>query len=175
MEATNKGEDSMDKEAIKAEAQKLGLPTAEEMYLFAERMNGFRHSDLLEASGADVDRVDYEPLREYANCAHFVKVCAGSVSKEAESLYARKAEENSVIEEGNFMVLVNTKPKYLQGKVVMVEEIDKRPQGKTIIWAKIAEDTGNKGRSFGDLVGYPSSCFREATQAEKERSPFFVH
>ena len=52
MEATNKGEDSMDKEAIKAEAQKLGLPTAEEMYLFAERMNGFRHSDLLEASQA---------------------------------------------------------------------------------------------------------------------------
>lgn len=173
MEATNKGEDSMDKEAIKAEAQKLGLPTAEEMYLFAERMNGFRHSDLLEASQADVDRVDYEPLREYANCANFVKRCASSVTKEADNLYTKKAEENSVIEEGEFMILRNCSPKYLNGVVVMIHEIEKRPQGKTVIWARIAEDTG-KGRSFGDLVGYPSSCFAEATLAQKERSPFYV-
>lgn len=164
----------MDKEAIKAEAQKLGLPTAEEMYLFAERMNGFRHNDLLEASQADVDRVDYEPLSEYANCANFLKRCAGSVNKEADKLYARKAEENSVVEEGEFMILRNCSPKYLNGVVVMIHEIEKRSQGKTVIWAKIAEDTGNKGRSFGDIVGYPVSCFAEATLAQKERSPFYV-
>tara|TARA_R100001510_G_C7656500_1_gene216570 strand:+ start:1639 stop:2163 length:525 start_codon:yes stop_codon:yes gene_type:complete len=173
MEATNKGEDSMDIEAIKAEAQKLGLPTAEEMYLFAERMNGFRHSDLLEASGADVDTVDYEPLREYANYANFVKRCAGSVSKEADKLYTNKAEENSLIEEGDFMVLRNCSPKYLNGVVVMIHEIEKRDKGKTIIWARIAEDTG-KSRSFGDIVGYPASCFSDATVEQKNRSPFYV-
>ncbi len=174
MEATNKGEDFMDKEAIRAEAHKLGLPTAEEMYLFAERMNGFRQNDLLEASQSDVDRVDYEPLREYANCANFLKRCAGSVNKESDRLYTKKAEENNVIEEGDLMVLRNISPKYLNGVVVLIDEIEKRPQGKTVIWAKIAEDTG-KGRGFGDIIGFPSACFAEATQAEKERSPYFVH
>lgn len=85
-------------------------------------------------------------------------------------LIDREASQNDDLKVGAIMKLQNTNPKYLQGVLVQIVEIEKR-NGKTIIWSKIAETTG-KGTDLGMTVGYPATCYAVASESEKLRTPF---
>ena len=162
MEATNKGEDSMNEQEIKAEAKRLGLPTTEEILLFAQRLNAVSSLEVTEVAGAD--------LSGYSLNLNFLKRCSGGVEKMTNKLIDREASQNDDLKVGAIMKLQNTNPKYLQGVLVQIVEIEKR-NGKTIIWSKIAETTG-KGTDLGMTVGYPATCYAVASESEKLRTPF---
>ena len=83
----------------------------------------------------------------------------------------REASQNDDLRVGAIMKLQNTNPKYLQGVLVQIVEIEKRSGGKTIIWSKIAEETG-KGTDLGMTVGYPATCYEVATESDKLRTNF---
>jgi hypothetical protein len=164
MEATNnKGEDSMNEQEIKAEANRLGLPTSEEILLFAQRLNSVAPHEVTKAAEAD--------LKEYAINVNFLKRCSGGVEKLTNKLIDREATESNDLQVGKIMKLQNTKPQYLQGVLVQIVEVEKKSGGKTIIWAKIAEEIG-KAKDLGMTVGYPATCFTEATASEKLRTNF---
>jgi hypothetical protein len=162
MEATNKGEDSMNEQEIKAEAKRLGLPTNEEILLFAQRLNAVSSLEVTEVAGAD--------LSEYSINVNFLKRCSGAIEKMTNKLIDREASQNEDIWVGAIMKLQNTNPKYLQGVLVQIVEIEKRA-GKTVIWSKIAEETG-KGTDLGMTVGYPATCYAVASESDKLRTNF---
>ena len=162
----------MNEKELKAKAIELGLPTAEELYLFAERMNQSRlPQDIIEASSTDIDSADYSTLGEYSVNANFLSRCAKGLEKRTRKLQDRKATESNDFTEGSLWVLKNTSPKYLQGVLVQIVEVDSSTKGRTVIWAKIAEATSG-GKSLGHTVGYPTSCFEVASDTDKARTPF---
>ena len=152
----------MNEQEIKAEAKRLGLPTNEEILLFAQRLNAVSSLEVTEVAGAD--------LSGYSLNLNFLKRCSGGVEKMTNKLIDREASQNDDLKVGAIMKLQNTNPKYLQGVLVQIVEIEKR-NGKTIIWSKIAETTG-KGTDLGMTVGYPATCYAVASESEKLRTPF---
>ena len=152
----------MNEQEIKAEAKRLGLPTNEEILLFAQRLNAVSSLEVTEVAGAD--------LSGYSLNLNFLKRCSGGVEKMTNKLIDREASQNDDLKVGAIMKLQNTNPKYLQGVLVQIVEIEKR-NGKTIIWSKIAETTG-KGTALGMTVGYPATCYAVASESEKLRTPF---
>ena len=152
----------MNEQEIKAEAKRLGLPTNEEILLFAQRLNEVSSLEVTEVAGAD--------LSGYSINLNFLKRCSGAVEKMTNKVIDREASQNDDLRVGAIMKLQNTNPKYLQGVLVQIVEIEKR-NGKTIIWSKIAETTG-KGTDLGLTVGYPATCYAVASESEKLRTPF---
>ena len=152
----------MNEQEIKAEAKRLGLPTNEEILLFAQRLNAVSSLEVTEVAGAD--------LSGYSINLNFLKRCSGAVEKMTNKVIDREASQNDDLRVGAIMKLQNTNPKYLQGVLVQIVEIEKR-NGKTIIWSKIAEETG-KGTDLGMTVGYPATCYAVASESEKLRTPF---
>ena len=152
----------MNEQEIKAEAKRLGLPTNEEILLFAQRLNAVSSLEVTEVAGAD--------LSGYSLNLNFLKRCSGGVEKMTNKLIDREASQNDDLKVGAIMKLQNTNPKYLQGVLVQIVEIEKR-NGKTIIWSKVAETTG-KGTDLGMTVGYPATCYAVASESEKLRTPF---
>ena len=152
----------MNEQEIKAEAKRLGLPTNEEILLFAQRLNAVSSLEVTEVAGAD--------LSGYSINLNFLKRCSGAVEKMTNKVIDREASQNDDLKVGAIMKLQNTNPKYLQGVLVQIVEIEKR-NGKTIIWSKIAETTG-KGTDLGMTGGYPATCYAVASESEKLRTPF---
>ena len=153
----------MNEQEIKAEAKRLGLPTNEEILLFAQRLNAVSSLEVTEVAGAD--------LSGYSINLNFLKRCSGAVEKMTNKVIDREASQNDDLRVCAIMKLQNTNPKYLQGVLVQIVEIEKRSGGKTIIWSKIAEETG-KGTDLGMTVGYPATCYAVATESDKLRTNF---
>jgi hypothetical protein len=128
-----------ERQAHKDRASELGVPSAEEIYIFAERLNLVRR-EILE---------EMESVGDFANGCHFVGKVAASVNKFAEKVNAQQFEV------GQVGTIHNLRPKYLVGAKFEVKEVDLK---KGTLWGTILTETGGQ-TTKGAYTGIPTSCF----------------
>ena len=85
----------MNEQEIKAEAKRLGLPTNEEILLFAQRLNAVSSLEVTEVAGAD--------LSGYSINLNFLKRCSGAVEKMTNKLIDIEASQNDDLKVGAIM------------------------------------------------------------------------
>ena len=120
-------------------ACELGVPSAEEIYIFADRLNLVRR-EALEAVGS---------VGDFANACYAVGKVGASVSKFAEKVNAQQFEV------GHVGTIHNLRPKYLVGAKFEVKEVDLK---KGTLWGTILTETGGQ-TTKGAYTGIPTSCF----------------